>query len=80
MKSTGLVRKVDPLGRIMLPKSLRELMRINADDTVELLVNGDCIYLRRFDPTCAICGEQGAEYTFKDKGICSHCLSDVKNS
>ncbi len=80
MKNAIVVRKVDPLGRIMLPKSLRESMNIDADDSVEVSLNGNCIHLRRFDPTCAICGETGAEYTFRSKGVCAQCLEDVRSN
>ena len=80
MKNENIIRTVDPLGRVMLPKSLRESMNIDADDTVEVSLNGKCIHVRRFDPTCVICGETGAEYTFKNKGICANCLDDVRKN
>ena len=79
MKATGIVRKVDPLGRIVLPKSLRTTLKMDVDDPVEVYMEGECIYLKRFEPVCTFCGSTGKLTAFKDKSICKKCLDAVKD-
>ena len=56
MKSTGIVRKVDELGRIVLPIELRRTMGIDVKDALEIYVEGDTIMLRKYEPSCVFCG------------------------
>ncbi|MDD4494443.1 MAG: AbrB/MazE/SpoVT family DNA-binding domain-containing protein [Eubacteriales bacterium] len=78
MKATGIVRKVDPLGRIVLPKSLRTTLKMDVDDPIEIYMEGECIHMKRFEPICVFCGETGKLTAFKEKGICKKCLDAVK--
>ena len=55
MKSTGIVRKVDELGRIVLPIELRRTMGIDVKDALEIYVEGDTIMLRKYEPSCVFC-------------------------
>ena len=57
MKSTGVVRKVDELGRIVLPKELRETMDINVKDPLEIFTDGENVVLRKYNPACVFCGD-----------------------
>lgn len=59
MKSTGIVRKVDELGRIVIPAELRRTMKIDIADPVEIFVDEGSIILRKYEPdsTCLITGE-----------------------
>ena len=56
MKSTGIVRKVDELGRIVLPIELRRTMGIEVKDALEIYVDGDHIVLKKYEPSCVFCG------------------------
>lgn len=77
MKPAGVVRKVDQLGRIVLPKSLRKRYQMNEGDPVEILVQGDHIILERYRPKCVFCGSMEAVSDYKDRYICAACLSEM---
>jgi AbrB family transcriptional regulator, transcriptional pleiotropic regulator of transition state genes len=77
MKPAGVVRKVDQLGRIVLPKSLRKRYQMNEGDPVEILVSGDHIILERFRPRCVFCGSMDQVSDFKDRHICAACLGEM---
>ena len=77
MKPAGVVRKVDQLGRIVLPKSLRKRYQMNEGDPVEILVQGDHIILERYRPRCVFCGSIEEVTDFKEKQICSGCLREM---
>jgi len=78
MKSTGIVRKIDELGRIVLPAEMRRIFNINIKDAVEIYTKEDMIMLRKYDATCILCGSSTDVKTFKDKGICSECIENFK--
>ncbi|MDF2719221.1 MAG: hypothetical protein K0R28_6146 [Paenibacillus sp.] len=77
MRPAGVVRKVDQLGRIVLPKSLRKRYRMNEGDPVEILVSGDHILLERYRPKCVFCGEMNGVTEYKEKHICANCLKEM---
>ncbi|GIP43182.1 SpoVT/AbrB family regulatory protein [Paenibacillus sp. J45TS6] len=77
MKPAGVVRKVDQLGRIVLPKSLRKRYQMNEGDPVEILVQGDHIILERYRPKCIFCGSMEEVNDFKDRYICASCLTEM---
>ncbi len=77
MKPAGVVRKVDQLGRIVLPKSLRKRYQMNEGDPVEILVQGDHIILERYRPKCVFCGSMEQVSDFKERSICNQCLQDM---
>jgi AbrB family transcriptional regulator, transcriptional pleiotropic regulator of transition state genes len=78
MKSTGIVRKVDELGRIVLPKELRDTFDINIKDPLEIFVEGERIILKKYEPSCVFCGNAMNTSYFKGKLICSSCVTEVK--
>jgi len=78
MKSTGIVRDVDCLGRVVLPKELRDTMNISQKDPLEIYVEGDNIILRKYEPACLFCGNAGETVTYKDRKICKDCLHELK--
>ena len=80
MKSTGVVRKVDELGRIVLPIELRKMMDINVKDAVEIFTDGDSIVLKKYQPACVFCGDAGDVVYFNGKRICRKCLESLKNT
>ncbi len=80
MKSTGIVRKVDELGRIVLPIELRRTLDIAEKDALEIYVDGSTVVLKKFRPSCVFCDSSRDLATYKDKNICPRCLRDLKNS
>lgn len=79
MKSTGVVRKVDELGRIVVPIELRRTMDIAVKDTLEIFVEGDQIILKKYHPACIFCENVKDVISYKGKMVCKECLSTLKN-
>ena len=77
MKSTGIVRKIDDLGRMVIPKELRETMDINKKDPMEIFVDNNTIILKKYEPGCLFCGNIENTVQFKDKVICKSCLNEM---
>ena len=78
MKATGVVRKVDELGRVVLPIELRRNLGINEKDSLEIYVDGSQIILKKYDPACVFCGESAGVTLFKEKRVCARCLAEMK--
>ena len=73
MKATGIVRKIDELGRIVLPIELRRNLNIDIKDPLEIYVEEGMIILKKYEPSCIFCGDAHDVITFKDKTICKKC-------
>ena len=71
MKSTGIVRKVDELGRIVLPIELRRTLGIEEKDRIEIFVDGESIILRKYQPACIFCDNAKDIINYKGKNICT---------
>ncbi len=80
MKSTGIVRKIDELGRIVLPIELRTNMDLKTKDAVEIFVDADKIILKKYEPSCMFCGKADPITLFKGKIICTDCIEEIKHS
>ncbi len=78
MKSTGIVRKVDELGRIVLPIELRRTFDIEEKDALEIYVDGSSIILKKYEPSCIFCGNAKDVLTFKGKNVCPSCMEELK--
>ena len=78
MKSTGIVRNVDELGRIVIPKEMRRKMDISSNDPVEIFVEGDRIILTKYYSSCTFCGSNLGISEFKGKRLCVDCLRQIK--
>lgn len=78
MKSTGIVRKVDELGRVVIPIELRRNLDIDVKDALEIFVDGEHIVLKKYAPACIFCGQAKDVITFKNKNICPACLEELK--
>ena len=78
MKSTGIVRKVDVLGRIVLPVELRRTLDIAEKDPLEIVVEGENIILRKHVCTCVFCGSEKDVFDYKGKNICNACMQEIK--
>ena len=74
MKSTGIVRKVDELGRIVLPIELRRTLGIEEKDRIEIFVDGESIILRKYQPACIFCDNAKDIINCKGKNICPDCI------
>lgn len=77
MKSTGIVRKVDELGRVVLPIELRNKFDIKVKDPIEIFVDGSAIVLRKYEPNCIFCGSSKNLITHNDKLICEKCAEKI---
>lgn len=73
MKATGIVRKVDELGRIVLPIELRRNLDIEVRDPVEIYMDGDKIVLQKYEPACLFCGSSHGLINYRGKNVCQEC-------
>jgi len=78
MKSTGMIRKLDDLGRIVLPAELRKNLRLENQDELEIFVEGERIILQKFAPRCIFCGCSDALVRYYDKNLCKTCISTIR--
>lgn len=77
IKSTGIVRKVDELGRVVLPIELRNKFEIKEKDQLEIYVDGSSIILKKSEPNCVFCGSTKNLKRYSDKNICEKCISNI---
>jgi transcriptional pleiotropic regulator of transition state genes len=77
MKSTGIVRRVDELGRIVIPMDLRRTFGSEIQDPLEIFVDGDTIVLAKYQSVCVFCGSGTQIVTFKGKNVCQDCMKDL---
>ncbi|MBQ8448658.1 MAG: AbrB/MazE/SpoVT family DNA-binding domain-containing protein [Clostridia bacterium] len=80
MKSTGVVRRIDELGRIVLPIEIRKNLNIENRDTVEIFVEEDKIILKKYEPACIFCGNADDVIMFNSKLICRECVEKIKDA
>lgn len=80
MKATGIVRKVDELGRIVLPIELRRTLDIAEKDPLEIYVDGGAIILKKYKPCCVFCDSPKNVTVFRGQNICSKCLRELHES
>lgn len=79
MKSTGIIRKVDELGRVVLPVEMRRVLEIEERDAVEISMEDDKIVLRKHENSCVFCGSTEDLKSFKGKDVCSNCILILKS-
>ena len=77
MKSTGIVRNIDELGRIVVPKEIRKKLGIANTDPVEIYVDGDKIILTKYLPVCHFCSGSENIVEYKGKQICKSCIEEL---
>ena len=78
MKSTGIVRNVDELGRIVIPKEMRRTMNIKNSDPIEIFVEEDKIILKKYEKCCCLCAGSENLVEFKNKLVCKNCIDELK--
>ena len=79
MKSTGIVRQIDELGRFVLPIEIRRALNINLKDSIEIYTEGDRIILKKYQPTCIFCDSSTGIQLFGGKRVCEECLKKLKS-
>ena len=79
MKSTGIIRKVDELGRVVIPIELRTQFQIAERDPIEIFVDGSSIILQKYEKSCLFCENTKKLSEYKGKLICNKCLKQIKN-
>ena len=79
MKSTGVVRKIDELGRIVLPMSLRTNFDIKEKDSLEIFTEGNKIILQKYQPSCIFCNNADDVLNFEGKRVCKNCIEKIKS-
>jgi transcriptional pleiotropic regulator of transition state genes len=78
MKSTGIVRRIDDLGRVVLPMELRRTLGIKERDALEVYVEGPTIVLKKYEPACIFCGDARNVVHYRGHNICRKCLNEMK--
>lgn len=78
MKSTGMIRKLDDLGRIVIPSELRKNLGLENQDELEIFVEGDRIILQKFAPSCVFCGGSDSLVRYYDKNLCKTCIRAIR--
>ena len=79
MKSTGIVRKIDELGRIVRPKELRRSFDLKDDeDALEIFVDDNMIVLKKYEPSCIFCNTVKDIATFRGKNVCPKCMKEMQ--
>lgn len=79
MKSTGIVRKVDELGRIVIPMELRNKLKIGEKDPIEIYVDGNSVILKKLEESCIFCNSKKDIIKYKNRPICNKCMNSIKN-
>ena len=78
MKAVGIVRKVDELGRIVLPIELRRVLGIEIKDALKIFVDGEYIMLKKYEPACVFCGNAKNVKNIQNKNVCEDCLAQLQ--
>ena len=79
MKATGVVRRIDDLGRVVIPKEIRNKLDIEEKDPIEIYLDGTSIILKKFETGCIFCNNSKELVSFKDKLVCKKCLSKINS-
>ena len=79
MKATGIIRRVDELGRVVIPIEIRNQFKIVEKDPIEIYVDDSSIILKKYEPNCVFCGNTKSLISYKDKLVCSKCAEKLSN-
>lgn len=79
MKNSGMVRPVDKMGRVVIPKEIRKQLKIENDiDSFEIYMEGDCVILKKYRPTCVFCDGHRETIPFEGYNVCADCIEKLK--
>lgn len=79
IKSTGIIRRVDELGRVVIPKEIRDQFGIVEKDPIEIFVKNNSIIFKKYQPNCIFCDSENDIQQYNDKLICSKCIAEISN-
>lgn len=79
MKSTGIIRRMDELGRVVIPIEIRNQFNIVEKDPIEIYVDGSSIVLKKFEPNCIFCGNTKNLLEYHNKLVCKDCSEKIGN-
>ena len=77
MNAVGIIRRLDELGRVVIPVELRRALDLNTKDSVEIIADGDSLILRKYQPNCLLCGSNTGLAEFRGRRICRRCLDEL---
>ena len=77
MKATGIVRRIDDLGRIVIPKELRRVLEIEIHDSLEIYKDDEYVHLKKYVPGCVFCGSMNNTIMLKEKLVCKNCIDEI---
>ena len=77
MKSTGIIRRLDELGRVVIPIEIRNKLKLAERDPMEIFVDGSNIILKKFESECIFCGSTDNIQDYKDKPVCKNCIKKM---
>ncbi len=77
MQSTGMVRDIDKVGRVVIPKEIRDNFNIHEKDPLEIFIKDDMIILKKYEPACLFCGNAEDIVSYNDRKICRECLKKL---
>jgi AbrB family transcriptional regulator, transcriptional pleiotropic regulator of transition state genes len=80
LKSTGVVRKIDELGRVVLPSEIRRVFGIHEGDELDISVEGERVILEKRRDVCLFCGAESPALLFKDRRVCEPCVREMGNA
>lgn len=78
MQTTGMIRTIDKLGRVVIPSEYRKYLNIHSDEDVEVLLTSDGVLLRKFTPFCVLCGKKDSLVEIGGSHLCRDCIAAVK--
>lgn len=78
-KTIGIIRKIDELGRVVIPREMRQALNINKKDPVEINLEGSSIIICKHEEECIFCGQPTKNHEFKGRRICKNCFNEIKN-
>ena len=80
MKSTGVVRPIDRMGRVVIPMEIRAMLNLKDNvDSVEIFMDGDRVIIKKYQPTCVFCNEISSGVKFSGYNVCNECIEKLKN-
>ena len=78
MKSTGMVRAVDKMGRVVIPKEIRKQLKVENDvDSFEIYMENDKVILKKYQPTCIFCDSLSESVSFEGYNVCKSCIAKL---
>lgn len=78
MKPTGIIKKIDEMGRIVIPKPIRKTINAEIGDSLQFFVDGDSIIVKKYSLSCVFCGSESDLTELNEKHICAECISKLK--